>query len=225
MQATRWTKPEDYGDPDIELYAIVARTEGSRAYRVFDRVATLLDDAATVTRSDAVRTSIRAAVGDLAGWTETHDLLRRTLVADRPVGIGELLEDLCRTLRHAHGREYMPLPDVSGETALMMAEPPTAWAIAAAVVEMVEEADRRAPSSIRLRMLDSRMLLLVNWPREPRSKRSRPPASPPPFRESGTLQDLGALLKAKVVRISRGSHRGVGLVIGTRAGDPDEAGR
>lgn len=218
MHATNWTRPEAYGVPDgSELHAAVADGGARHMLRAFERMAGPLDRAASRTRSAAVRSEIEAAACAMTSAFAVQEVLRRTLMANRPVLLAEVLGDLCSAMRTGPGAGSPPALEIRGDVASTCTSPSIAWGIAASVVEMAELAGRRCPVRVCAEFLDGHLAVVAA--RDKRAGVAR--LTPGSARGAGAahrtsvafLGRLAALLHGRIVHEIGHGRRGLALVI------------
>lgn len=223
MEATDWTTPDAYGvDDEINLHRVVAHAGARHMYRAFGRMAAPLHRAAARTRSPALRAEIEEATSAMTGAAAVQDALGRILAGEGPVSLATALNDVCRNLLTGPSPGRPPELRLSDDVAFTLAERSTAWAIAAAIVEMADVAGRRVPVRVGAQFIDGHLAIVVAARRRrPGAPGSRSPRPTPGERPSTAfLERLAALLCARMVHgAQRDGGRGIALVLKVRLHD------
>lgn len=220
MDSIDWTTAGAYASEDDGFHAAVADAAARHMYRAFDRMAGPLDRAAARTRSPSARADIDAAVRAMTAAAATQDVLRRILLADDELPFAAALGDLCRAMRWGGRADARPTLELHGDVALAWMQPPTAWTIGAAVVEMVDEVGADGHVRIRAQFVDGHLAVVVKRRRGRRGGRRLPVDQAYPLEEvataGGLLDRLAELLLGRVVRSPHRGMPGVALVVRVR---------
>lgn len=221
MEATDWTSAEAYGvDEELDFHAAVAAAGVRHMYAALDRIAMPLGRAAARTRSPALRAEIEAAIAAMVSAIAVQDALGRVRRSDGPVALATTLHEVCRHLLTGPAPGASAELEVDEEVAFTLTEPPVAWAIATAVVEMAEMTGRGDPVRIRAEFLDGHLAIVVagGQARSQRApRRQKRPAGRAVLEHSTPLLDrLAAFLSARVVRGDCRDSQGVALVLKVR---------
>lgn len=228
MEATDWTRPDAYAEGGDDLHATVADAGARHMLRAFDRMLAPLHRAAARTRSPGLRGDIDAAISAMVSAASVQEALRRTLHGEGPVALAAVLGDVCRGVRAGASPGTPAGLDLHGDAALTLTGRNTAWAIAAAVVEMVDLVGARSPVRVRAEFMHGHLALTVSavtaspGGRTAGSRRRRRNEAADP--SSCFLDRLADLLGARVVHDVQRGGRGMALVIRTKLHDaPPEA--
>lgn len=219
MTGTHWTSPSAYITDEAAGFDDALIDHATRRMRrAFDMTSSQLDRAHAETGCPRARMRIAITMDAMTAAVATDDVLRSILAAARPVRISDTLHDLCALNSGSPfaGGSAIELT-LAGDAELSCAEPHTAWVIAAAAVEMLEEAAAGQQLRLEADLRSGRLRLTVV------GTAARPPkaGTAPP---SAFLGRLAALLGATVQRRQVGQKSMVRLAIPTRgAAMPDEA--